>query len=192
VRKKIIINHNDVAAFHHAMKEARPLVQKNKKIRLAGRDNNKKTTTRQPDLPADQFTLNEEINAPELVSSEQFIAFKQNSISDKIFRKLRRGQHPVEAALDLHGMSMSDAKHAVQQFIQQSLQDKARVVLIIHGKGRHGLKPILKNKLNQWLRDTAAVLAFCSATALHGSRGAVYLLLKSNTEDDAWTRKTQS
>jgi len=91
---------------------------------------------------------------------------------------LRGGKYNAEAVLDLHGMTIPQAKSALQQFIDQCHQDQIRHVLIIHGKGKPFTKPIIKNKLNHWLREIADVLAFSSAQIRHGSTGAVYVLLK--------------
>ena len=79
---------------------------------------------------------------------------------------------------------MSDAENTLDSFLQDCMRKHCRVVLIIHGKNRRSDTPILKNKLNEWLRHIHVVLAFCSAQPLHGSRGAVYVLLKRHKEED--------
>jgi len=165
----------DMAAFHEAMKGTKPLSQN--KIRLSPPLNKPNPPLRQ------QFKSDEEklIKATESippVESEDFLTYKQVSISDKILRNLRKGQYNIEATLDLHGMTANEAMDAVEDFLQACLADGVRVALIIHGKGYHSKGPVLKNKLNQWLRSIDAVLAFCSAAPQHGSRGASYVLLK--------------
>ena len=98
---------------------------------------------------------------------------------NKILRKLSKGQYTIEAKLDLHGMTVAQARAAVTEFIGFHHQHGERVLLIIHGKGYQGRMPKLKNALNQWLRQAAPVLAFCSAMPGDGNRGAVYVLLSS-------------
>jgi DNA-nicking Smr family endonuclease len=117
------------------------------------------------------------------LQSEEYVCFKQTGVSNKSLRKLRKGQYNVEARLDLHGLSAHQAKLAVEEFLEQCLHKNKRVVLIIHGKGRHQQAPVLKNKLDAWLREIRAVLAFCSANASQGGRGAVYVLLKHHQEE---------
>ncbi len=177
--KKRHISDTDIAAFHQAVAGTKPLVQN--KVRLAKKTKSALAVpTKQQPKDSFDFSDGSEIAA---VGSEEFIAYKQSGISDKTLRKLRKGQYNVEAILDLHGMSVEQARKAVGQFLQQCLQEKLRIVLIIHGKGQQSGMPILKNKLNHWLREINVVLAFCSANPSHGSRGAMYVLLKCTTEE---------
>lgn len=178
--KKTKVNPEELAAFHKAMEGTKPL--KHNKIRLAP-----PKPQRRPEPPprseSEKFYLNEKITLNS-VQSEEFIAFKHPGISNKILRNLRKGQYNVEATLDLHGMSVEKAKTAVERFLQDCLHEKIRVALIVHGKGHHSQMPVLKNKINHWLREIDTVLAFCSAAPAHGSRGAMYILLKRSTEEN--------
>lgn len=174
VAKKPNLTPEDIAAFHHAVKGTKPLIHQ-KKIPL---------TPSHSFIPVKQkidkkaiVHLNESEDL-DSVESDEFIIYNHESISNKTLRKLRKGQYNIDAILDLHGMSVEKARTAVENFLQQCLHEKIRVVLIIHGKGRRGQMPILKNKLNQWLRKIDIVLAFCSAGSSHGSRGAIYVILK--------------
>lgn len=170
----------EVMAFYKAMPGIKPLVHK--KIRLAKKPL-RPPTIQHPIKESDSFEFTEKESLSE-VKGDEFIAFKQASVSHKILRKLRKGQYNVEAVLDLHGMSVEKAKIAVNGFLRQSLQRGVRVALIIHGRGRHRPVPVLKNKLNHWLRELNVVLAFCSAAFQEGSRGAIYVLLKRTGEVD--------
>ena len=114
----------------------------------------------------------------DLVDSHESIEFSRPGIQHKILRKLRLGQYNIEAKLDLHGQTVEQAKQSLAEFFIDCQKQGIRHVLIIHGKGRSHLKPILKNKLNHWLRETNLVLAFSSAIAKDGSRGALYVLLR--------------
>lgn len=179
--KKPPISDDDLAAFHKEMEGVKPLVHK--KIRIAKPKPQRKLI--KPRFEDENpLRLNERHPATS-VASEEFISYKQPAIANKILRKLRKGQYNVEAILDLHGMSVDEARIAVESFLQQCLRKEIRVALIIHGKGHHSPLPILKNKLNQWLREIYIVLAFCSAAPGHGSRGAIYVLLKHMTEENS-------
>ena len=160
------------------MKGTTPL--KANKIRLNTSEPRKKRVKRPHEQEKESLNFNESLTL-DPVQSEEFISFKQAGISNKILSNLRKGQYNVEATLDLHGLFVAKAKTVIDDFLQQCLHDKVRVVLIIHGKGRHSEMPILKNKLNHWLRELPSVLAFCSATPSHGSRGAIYVLLKGES-----------
>lgn len=106
--------------------------------------------------------------------------FHRAGIQYQVLRKLRRGEYKIEDELDLHGMTVAQAKAALRQFIENTRDGRRHCVRIIHGKG-HGSKdniPVLKNKINIWLRQFDETLAFCSAKVSDGGTGAVYVLLK--------------
>lgn len=50
-------------------------------------------------------------------------------------RRLRRGAVPIDATLDLHGMSRLEAERALHRFLAEALAQGARHVRIITGKG---------------------------------------------------------
>ena len=176
--KKTKIDQSDIDAFQEAVKGTKPLTQK--KIRLT--PPHKKTILTNPSSSNEKTHFYfRESDTVDTVGSEAFIVYKQEGISNKTLRKLRKGQYNVEALLDLHGMTVEEAKAAIDHFLHECLSAQLRVVLIIHGKGQHKQVPVLKNKINHWLRDLEVVLAFCSAAPMHGSRGAIYVLLKRNT-----------
>lgn len=118
-------------------------------------------------------------NFPE-VAAEEELFFATGGLQIKLIRKLRRGQLPIEACLDLHGLILPEAKQALIDFLNECLTNNMRHVIIVHGKGMHSAeqKATLKSALNSWLRQIAEVLAFCSAKPQDGGRGAVYVLLK--------------
>lgn len=178
--KKPKVTDKDVAAFQKAVNGIKPLAQE--KIRLVRNKRPRSLSYTQTETQ-ETFHFHEQ-NDLKPVQGEEFIGYKRDSIDNKTLRKLRKGQYNVEAILDLHGLSVLKAKLEVDFFLQQCLHDNKRVILIIHGKGHHSEEaPILKNKLNQWLRQTDVVLAFCSAAPGHGSRGAIYVLLKNMIEE---------
>lgn len=140
--------------------------------------------------PIPQFTLADEqqvlsdmvsdyFETAELETGEELI-YRREGVQQAVLRKLRRGQFQVGAALDLHGMTVAAAKEALAAFLQRVRRDSLSCVRIIHGKGngsRHR-GPVLKQKMNHWLRQRDEVLAFCSARAMDGGTGAIYVLLR--------------
>jgi DNA-nicking Smr family endonuclease len=119
----------------------------------------------------------------EIETGEELIFFRAG-IQHTLFRRLRRGQYAVEAELDLHGLTVAEAREALAQFLHDTQLTGRRCVRIVHGKGHgsRGRQPILKGKVNHWLRQTDAVLAFCSTRPVDGGTGAVYVLLKRASE----------
>jgi DNA-nicking Smr family endonuclease len=97
-------------------------------------------------------------------------------------RKLRRGLHPVDARLDLHGMLAGEAKAQVELFLRTMRARGERCVLVIHGKGQHspGGSGVLRGEIAAWLSQGASseqVAAFATAADADGGEGAVYVLL---------------
>ena len=114
------------------------------------------------------------------VESGEILRFLRSGIQTTVLQKLRRGQFPIEATLDLHGLTTNEANDQLYRFVQHSQSLGRQAVRVVHGKG-HGSKgqqPILKAKINQWLREFPVVLAFCSSSPRDGGTGAVDVLLR--------------
>jgi DNA-nicking Smr family endonuclease len=117
---------------------------------------------------------------PALAGGEELI-FHRPQVQLAVLRRLRRGEYRVQREIDLHGLTVAEAKHALRQFLIDALEHEVRCVRIIHGKGlRSGHRgPVLKTVVNAVLRRTGAVLAYVSARPVDGGTGAVYVLLSA-------------
>jgi len=99
-------------------------------------------------------------------------------------QRLRRGLYPIEARLDLHGMTQSQAHRALAAFLHASRTAGRRCVLVITGNGRRadGIGGgILKGAVPRWLDEAEfrhQVLAVAAARPRDGGGGAIYLLLR--------------
>src|SRR3984957_15795489 len=109
------------------------------------------------------------------------LSFQRAGIRDQMMRRLRRGLIPSEDELDLHGLTQTQARDQLADFISPSRNAGGRCVRVVHGKGyRSGTRgPILKTAVNLWLRRHLDVMAFTSAKAIDGGTGAVYVLLRA-------------
>ena len=119
----------------------------------------------------------------DISDTEEYIEGHVAGFDRNVLRKLRRGEFPVQAHLDLHHMSRQEARAAVESFVTASRVAGYQCVLIVHGRGHHSPDhtPILKNVLRAWLsrgRIGRAVLAFTSARPVDGGAGALYVLLR--------------
>lgn len=95
-------------------------------------------------------------------------------------RRISRERDPIEARLDLHGMTAIAAEARLKAFVQQAYANDYRAVLVITGKGvaENGL---LKRFAPEWLAapELAHIVAGISpAHARHGGTGALYVALK--------------
>ena len=127
----------------------------------------------------------------EPVRPEAIISFKRNGIQHGVFRRLQQGAYPIEAMLDLHGLTVEQARHELCQFIADCLKYDVRSALISHGKGHRNKDqiPLLKSFLVRWLPMFPEVMAYHSAQKFHGGAGAVYVLLRKSEKAKAETRE---
>ena len=118
-------------------------------------------------------------------------------------RKLDRGQMPIDARIDLHGMTQRQAHQALKTFILNAAAQGYRCVLVITGKGKVNLDPdpypsygdaafadggmekprpgVIKRQLPHWLADSDIqphILRAQEAHIKHGGAGATYIYLR--------------
>jgi DNA-nicking Smr family endonuclease len=101
-------------------------------------------------------------------------------------QKLGRGSEPIDARIDLHGMTQADAHIALAHFLRRAQHDGARVVLVITGKGARSGDPysergVLRRQVPLWLESAelrAYVVGFEGAGAGHGREGALYVRVR--------------
>jgi len=118
---------------------------------------------------------------PDEFESGDTLLYRAPGVQDGVLRRLRRGHYRIDSELDLHGMNRDRAKLAVVQFIARCHDRDLRCVRIVHGKGNGSPNsgPVIKALLGSWLRKRRDVLAYCSARAVDGGTGAVYVLLRA-------------
>ena len=107
---------------------------------------------------------------------------KASGADDALLRRLRNGEFPPDARVDLHGLAAPAARRATAEAIERVSALGKRCVLVVHGRGRHSeTDPVLKEALFEWLAEPPLVnrvLAFTSARGRDGGVGATYVLLK--------------
>ncbi len=126
-----------------------------------------------------QESLNSDIDTMEGSNSES-MRFHRPSVGRRTMRKLARGSFSVQAEIDLHGMTIAEAKPRLADFVENCASRGHLCIRIVHGKGLGSghRGPVLKNSVNHWLRKWSSVLAFVSARQVDGGTGAVYVLLR--------------
>lgn len=124
--------------------------------------------------------------------------------------RLKRGQLPIEARIDLHGLTREKAHVALNGFLARQEALGRRCVLVITGKGRPDWQRsghdspwgsgswgsgswggeereigVIRRALPGWLADypnKERVLAFAPAQPQDGGKGAWYVLLRRRRE----------
>lgn len=126
----------------------------------------------------------------EMVKPWDFLEFKRDGVQEGVYRKLRLGKYDIESRLDLHRMTVDQARKALATFIADAYRYDLRTLIISHGKGEGREKPaLLKSCVNHWLRELDEVLAFHSAQRHHGGVGATYVLLRKSSESSLKTKQ---
>jgi DNA-nicking Smr family endonuclease len=100
-------------------------------------------------------------------------------------RGVARGKQAIDARLDLHGLTQSEAHGALLRFLRNAHARDARLVLVITGKGMRGEgdreRGVLRRQVPQWLalpEFRSLVLGFEDAHVTHGGEGALYVRLR--------------
>jgi len=108
------------------------------------------------------------------------LLYRRPGVPEAVFRRLRRGAYRVQAELDLHGLTGTEAGARLAEFLRFAREQSLSCVRVIHGKGlRSGQRgPVLKSTVNTLLRRAEAVLAFASARPAGGGTGATLVLLR--------------
>lgn len=115
------------------------------------------------------------------VEAADALSYRRDGVRESTLRDLRRGRWRVDDELDLHGMTLREAKPALRDFLARAHASQARCLRIVHGKGlgSGSRGPVLKNAVNILLRRDDDVIAFCSARQIDGGTGAIYVLLRA-------------
>ena len=103
-------------------------------------------------------------------------------IDRKHLLRLRRGEVPVDARVDLHGLRAADARRRLAAEVARAQAAGLRCLLVVHGRGLHSEGPaVLREGVAEWLSAAplaARVMAFASARPEDGGSGATYVLLR--------------
>ncbi len=168
---------DDARLFREAVRDVKPIAGARPAVRRPS-PAPRARFTRADRLAVLRESLSGGADDPALASGEELV-FHRSGLQSPVLRKLRRGQYRVEAELDLHGLNVAEAKHALREFLAEALHSHMRCVRIIHGKGlRSGHRgPVLKSAVSAVLRRVGAVVAYVSARPVDGGTGAIYVLL---------------
>ncbi len=97
-------------------------------------------------------------------------------------------------SLDLHGYSLDDANHTLENFIKKSYEEKISKLIVVTGKGLHSDNEknpyvskdlgILKHSIPEFVKNSSELMKIISdireASIKDGGSGAFYIYLKKN------------
>jgi DNA-nicking Smr family endonuclease len=106
----------------------------------------------------------------------------------RVKQRVARGRDAIDARIDLHGMTQSEAHDALLHFVRRAQTNGARLVLVVTGKGsarstRDGAREpgILRRQVPLWLalpEFRSVIIGFDEAHVTHGGQGALYVRLR--------------
>jgi len=132
----------------------------------------------------------ENLSSSSIPAPEQKKSFHPPQLDKRTEEKLRKGKIQIEGRLDLHGLNQNQAYEKLKVFIEHSVHQKKRCLLVITGKGKsridsgHVIEPergVLKEKLPQWLSENSFARHILKSIPAHikdGGSGAFYIYLK--------------
>ena len=177
------MSEDDFDLFRSSLEDVTP-IKAEPKVRLRPAQTDKEVLRARREAAQ---SIDDSVNGPlsvdhvQQVEAQATLSFMRTGIQHGLFKKLRQGLLPMEAQVDLHGMTVEQARSTVLEFVRDCYQHEVRIALITHGKGEGRTQPaILKSCINSWLPQLPEILAFHSAQSRHGGLGATYVLIRSN------------
>jgi DNA-nicking Smr family endonuclease len=170
---------DDREIFREAMRGVRPLAP-----------SARAPSPRRPPPPRARFTraeraavLRESLAVPQVELDLQpgdSQHHRQPGVPEAVLRRLRRGHYRIEAEIDLHGLSVTEARAQLREFLLAALAERRQCLRIVHGKGlRSGPRgPVVRNAAIALLRRADSVLAYTSAALRDGGTGATLVLMR--------------
>lgn len=167
-----------MAMFRDAVGDVRAV--KNDKIEPVSRPLKPTVNSAADDDRSVMALLLEELSEADLLETGEHLAYTSPGVQRAVLRKLKAGRYAIQSEIDLHGLTLNQARSELSEFLGEARQRRHLCIRVIHGKGRKNADtpPRMKPAVNQWLQRNRQVLAFCSARAMDGGTGAVYVLLK--------------
>ena len=170
---------DDKDLFRRAMSGTKPLRTETRAPSPEKKPKPKARSTEADRKEVLQESMQADIDTMEYGNADS-LRFKRASVSRTTMRMLGRGGYAIQAEIDLHGMTVAEAKPRLAAFIERCARNDKLCIRIVHGKGLGSgdRGPVLKKSVNRWLRQWDAVLAFVSARQVDGGTGALYVLLR--------------
>ena len=112
------ISEDDMQSFLDEVADVRPLITE-KRVESAKAKPSPKPRHSQNHLESDEISnLNVMSDPVDLrdAAVDDVLSFARAGIQQKVQKKLRRGELPIEEVLDLHGYTITEAKTAIQEY----------------------------------------------------------------------------
>ena len=106
----------------------------------------------------------------------------------RLRQRVARGRETIDARIDLHGMTQSQAHTALVRFLHRAQANDVKLALVVTGKGvgkaargAQSERGVLRRSIPMWLslpEFRRFVVSFEEAHPNHGGEGALYLRVR--------------
>ena len=104
----------------------------------------------------------------------------------RLKQRVARGREPIDARIDLHGLTQTQAHAALLRFLRRAQADGSKLALVVTGKGSGrgdaaNERGVLRRQVPLWLalpEFRPLVVGFEDAHVGHGGQGALYVRLR--------------
>lgn len=173
----------DLALFRDFVAGTRPLEQ-DKIAPVVQRSKQKRPTLTSNSTTAEKlFFFSDEFEV--FADTQGTLSYVQTGDDPHLAGRLRRGELTPQVVLDLHGMTVQEAKTELAGLLNYCEQQQLNCACVVHGKGLG----ILARKVPNWLIQHPNVRAFHTAPRSWGKHGALLLLLKINQSNEQQFRE---
>lgn len=186
---------DDALLWKRIADTTKPLPGRSAKVPAKGTAARKPAAKAGPPAPAAPAKPPERPAPPKAPKPPELRPGEAAGLDRRTAERLRRGQVPIEARIDLHGQTQAEAHRALIAFVTGAHKAGRRCVLVITGKGGppgaprdtgDGVMPdrergILRRAVPRWLNEPDVrplILSFAQAQPAHGGAGAFYVLLR--------------
>ena len=166
-RRKRDVTDDEAALWRQAIADAAPLPGRRTLARPHHRTPEPRPRPRHEDVPS----LAPAGKAPAM-----------DPIDRATYARLKKGRLPIDARIDLHGMTAAAAQRNLTAFLRSSQALGRRAVLVITGRGldpENVGRGVLKRETPGWLAALPDVVAgYGEADRRHGGAGALYVRIR--------------
>ncbi len=142
---------------------------------LVDKENRRRAAEEMQAAPEDPLA-SEPVN---MLQPLDIVEYRRPGVQHGVYKNLRLGKYSFDARLDLHRLTVEQARQAVYRFVIDCVAHDVRAALITHGKGEGRETPaLLKSCVAHWLPQLDEVLALHTAQKQHGGYGATYVLFR--------------
>jgi DNA-nicking Smr family endonuclease len=184
---------DDLALWRAATREAKPIKRRpglrksaTESAKPASAATSKGAATSAPAQPAKPPALKRAVArpaapAPKKSEPPPLERGQSPGVDKRQAARLKRGRTPIEARLDLHGLTQDAAHKRLTSFIENAVASDKRAVLVVTGKGLKEGSGIIRAQVPRWLNEPRLrphILTYEYAQPKDGGMGALYILLR--------------